>query len=67
LIQQNAENIKKRINTKQMTENSQILQKTQISQTSQIMQNSQKPTQKLTYAQKAAQVTSINANANAGE
>ena len=31
------------------------------------MQNSQKLTQKLTYAQKAAQVTSANANANAGE
>jgi len=28
------------------------------------MQNSQKPTQKLTYVQKAAQVTSANANAN---
>ncbi len=47
-----------------MTENSQISQKTQVSQTSQVMQNSQKPTQKLTYAQKAAQVTSANANAN---
>ncbi len=47
-----------------MTENSQILQKMQVSQTSQVMQNSQKPTQKLTYMQKAAQVTSINANAN---
>jgi len=55
LIQQNAENIKKRINAKQMTENSQISQKAQ---------NSQKSTQKLTYAQKAAQVTSANANAN---
>ncbi len=64
LMQQNAENIKKRINAKQMTENSQISQKTQVSQTSQVMQNSQKPTQKLTYAQKAAQVTSANANAN---
>ena len=64
LIQQNAENIKKKINAKQMTENSQISQKTQNSQTSQVMQNSQKPTQKLTYAQKAAQVTSANANAN---
>ncbi len=48
-----------------MTKNSQILQKTQVSQTLQIMQNSQKPTQKLTYVQKAAQVTSVNANANA--
>ncbi len=47
-----------------MTENSQISQKTQVSQTLQVMQNSQKPTQKLTYAQKAAQVTSANANAN---
>jgi len=28
------------------------------------MQNSQKPTQKLTYVQKAVQVTSANANAN---
>jgi len=28
------------------------------------MQNSQKPKQKLTYAQKAAQVTNANANAN---
>ncbi len=64
LIQQNAENIKKKINAKQMTENLQISQKTQNSQTSQVMQNSQKPTQKLTYAQKAAQVTSANANAN---
>jgi len=64
ILQQNAENIKKRINAKQMTENSQILQKAQVSQTSQVMQNSQKPTQKLTYAQKAAQVTSANANAN---
>ncbi len=64
LVQQNAENIKKRINAKQMTENSQISQKAQISQTSQVMQNSQKPTQKLTYAQKAAQVTGANANAN---
>ncbi len=64
LIQQNAENIKKRINAKQMTENSQILQKTQNSQTSQVMQNSQKSTQKLTYVEKAAQVTSANANAN---
>ena len=44
-----------------MTENSQILQKTQ---TSQVMQNSQKSTQKLIYAQKAAQVTNANANAN---
>ncbi len=67
LIQQNVENIKKKINAKQMTENSQILQKTQILQTTQVMQNSQKSTQKLTYAQKAAQVTSANANANAGE
>jgi hypothetical protein len=65
LVQQNAENIKKGINAKQMTGNSQILQKAQVSQTSQVMQNSQKPTQKLTYAQKAAQVTSANANANA--
>ncbi len=64
LIQQNAENIKKKINAKQMTENSQILQKTQISQTLKVMQNLQKSTQKLTYVQKAAQVTSINANAN---
>jgi len=64
LIQQNAENIKKKINAKQMTENLQILQKTQISQTSQVMQNSQKSTQKLTYVQKAAQVTNVNANAN---
>ena len=67
LIQQNAENIKKKINAKQMTENSQILQKTQVSQTLQVMQNSQKPTQKLTYAQKAAQLADANANANAGE
>jgi len=29
------------------------------------MQNSQKSTQKLTYAQKAAQVTDANANTNA--
>ncbi len=50
LVQQNAENIKKRINAKQMTENSQTLQKTQSSQTLQVMQNSQKPTQNLTYA-----------------
>jgi len=64
LVQQNAENIKKRINAKQMTENSQISQRAQVSQTSQVMQNSQKSTQKLTYAQKAAQVTSANANAN---
>jgi len=64
LIQQNAENIKKKINAKHMTENSQISQKTQNSQTSQVMQNSQKSTQKLTYVQKAAQVTSANANAN---
>jgi len=64
LIQQNAENIKKKINAKQMTENSQISQKAQVSQTSQVMQNSQKSTQKLTYVQKAAQVTSANANAN---
>jgi len=64
LVQQNAEDIKKGINAKQMTENSQILQKAQVSQTSQVMQNSQKPTQKLTYAQKAAQVTDANANAN---
>ncbi len=47
-----------------MTENLQILQKTQVSQTLQVMQNSQKSTQKLTYAQKAAQVTNANANAN---
>ncbi len=64
LVQQNAEDIKKRINAKQMTENLQILQKTQVLQTLQVMQNSQKPTQKLTYAQKAAQVTDANANAN---
>ena len=64
LVQQNAENIKKGINAKQMTENSQTSQKAQVSQTSQVMQNSQKSTQKLTYAQKAAQVTSANANAN---
>ena len=64
LIQQNAENIKKRINAKQMTENSQILQKMQSLQMTQVMQNSQKSTQKLTYVQKAAQVTSVNANAN---
>jgi len=64
LIQQNAENIKKKINAKQITENSQILQKTQSLQTLQVMQNSQKSTQKLTYMQKAAQVTSVNANAN---
>ncbi len=69
LIQQNAENIKKRINAKQMTENLQMLQKTQVLQTLQVMQNSQKSTQKLTYVQKAAQVTDANANvnANAGE
>ncbi len=48
-MQQNAENIKKRINAKHMTENSQILQKMQSLQTSQVMQNSQKSTQKLTY------------------
>jgi len=65
LIQQNAENIKKRINAKQMTENLQISQKMQSSQTSQVMQNLQKSTQKLTYAEKAAQVTSVNANTNA--
>jgi len=65
LIQQNAENIKKKINAKQRTENSQISQKAQNSQTSQVRQNSQKPTQKLTYVQKAAQDTSANANANA--
>ncbi len=47
-----------------MTENSQILQKTQVLQTLQVMQNSQKPTQKLIYMQKAAQVTSANANAD---
>ncbi len=47
LMQQNAENIKKGINAKQMTENSQISQKAQISQNLQDMQNS--PTQKLTY------------------
>ncbi len=64
MIQQNAENIKKKINAKQMTENLQILQKMQILQTLQIMQNSQKSTQKLTYVQKAAQVTNVNANAN---
>ncbi len=50
-----------------MTENSQILQKTKISQMLQVMQNSQKSTQKLTYVQKAAQVTDANANANADE
>ncbi len=50
LIQQNAEDIKKKINAKQMTKNLQILQKTQVSQTSQVMQKSQKSTQKLTYA-----------------
>ena len=38
-----------------------------ISQTLQVMQNSQKSTQKLTYVQKAAQVTDANANANADE
>ncbi len=64
LIQQNAENIKKKINAKQMTKNLQILQKMQVLQTSQVMQNSQNSTQKLTYVQKAAQVTSVNANAN---
>ncbi len=64
LIQQNAEDIKKKINAKQMTENSQIMQKMQISQTLQVMQNSQKSTQKLTYMQKAAHVTSANTNAN---
>ncbi len=63
LIQQNAEDIKKKINVKQMTKNLQILQKTQILQMLQVMQNSQKSTQKLTYVQKAAQVT----DANAGE
>jgi len=57
-MRQNAENIKKKSNTKQIIENLQIL-KTQISQ---LMQNSQKSMQKLTYAQKAAQLTSINAN-----
>ncbi len=64
LIQQNAEDIKKKINAKQITENLQILQKTQVSQTLQVMQNLQKSTQKLTYVQKAAQVTDANANAN---
>ncbi len=64
LIQQNAEDIKKKINVKQMTKNLQILQKTQILQMLQVMQNSQKSTQKLTYVQKAAQVTDANANAN---
>ncbi len=65
LIQQNVENIKKKINAKQMTENSQISQKMQSSQTLQVMENSQKSTQKFTYVQKAAQVTSVNANVNA--
>jgi len=65
LVQQNAKNIKKGSNAKQMTKNSQTLQKGQISQTAQAMQSSQKPTQKLTYAQKAAQGTSASANANA--
>ncbi len=60
-MRQNAENIKKKSNAKQIIENLQIL-KTQISQTLQLMQNSQKSMQKLTYAQKAAQLTSINAN-----
>ncbi len=64
LIQQNAENIKKKINAKQRTKNLQISQKTQVLQTLQIMQSLQKSTQKLTYAQKAAQVTSANSNAN---
>jgi len=45
-----------------MTKNLQTSQKKQISQTLQVMQNSQKSTQKLTYVQKAAQVTSANAD-----
>jgi len=46
-----------------MTGNLQILQVTQILQISQDMQISQRSTQKLTYVQKAAQFTEINANA----
>ena len=40
------------------------MQKTQSLQTLQVMQNSQKLTQKLTYMQKAAQITNTNANVN---
>jgi hypothetical protein len=53
-MQQNAQNIEKRTNSKQMTGNLQISQVTQISQ---------RLTQKLTYVQKAAQFADANANA----
>jgi hypothetical protein len=62
-MQQNTRNIEKRTNSKQMTGNSQISQVTQIPQIAQDTQISQRSTQKLTYAQKAAQF----ADANAGE
>ncbi len=63
LMQQNTQNIEKRINLKQMTGNLQILQVKQISQMSQDMQTLQRSTQKLTYAQKTAQFAEMNANA----
>jgi hypothetical protein len=59
LVQQNTRNIEKGTNSKQMAGNSQI---PQIPQDTQI---SQRSTQKLTYAQKAAQSAGANANANA--
>jgi len=62
-MQQNTQNIEKRINLKQMTGNLQILQVKQISQMSQDMQTLQRSTQKLTYAQKTAQFAEMNTNA----
>ncbi len=65
IVQQNARNIEKEINLKQMTRKTQILQTKQSSQTMQDKQMKQRFASKLTYAQKIAQSADANIKANA--
>ncbi len=65
IVQQNARNIEKEINSKQMTRKTQISQTKQSSQTTQDKQMMQRSALKLTYAQKTAQSADANIKTNA--
>ena len=65
IVQQNARNIEKEINSKQMMRKAQTSQTKQSSQTTQDKQMTQRSASKLTYAQKAAQSADANIKANA--
>ena len=65
IAQQNARNIEKEINLKQITRKTQISQTKQSSQTTQDKQMKQRSASKLTYAQKTAQSADANIKANA--